>query len=310
MSRKTRAHRQNREQAVVEDELEVLDAPEEAEEAEETEAHAEEQEDPIEVLQRSVDAANKAKDEAETKAADEARRRRDAEVQRYELENRHVSTDLENRKALIERDYLALNTDADNAERAYAAAMTAGDYAAAAKAQRAMAAAEAQITRLRSDYAANEEQIKSPPRREAPVQDGFEERVKTLHPKIQTWAREHKDDLMSRTQLAYAADQLAVTRGLAIGSDEYLDFMDEQMGYNYEEPEPKKTVTRRAPSVSAPASRSSNNGDATKVYLTSFDKDMAKSLNMTNAEYAKYVRDAPNSNIAKKLGLNFSRGGR
>jgi len=304
--------RQAREQAPEEPELEVLDAPEEPEDQTEGQhVEAPSDEDPIEVLQRSVDAANKAKDEAETKAADEARRRQDAEARRYELENRHVSTDLENRKALLERDYLAVAADADNAERAYADAMTAGDYAAAAKAQRAMASAEAKITRLQADYFVNEEQIKNPPRREAPpVQDGFEERVQTLHPKIQSWAREHKDDLMARSQLAYSADQLAVNRGLAIGSDEYLDFMDEQMGYTYEEPEPKKVVTRRAPPVSAPVSRASNSGDVNKVYLTSFDKDMAKSLGMSNAEYAKYVRDAPNSNIAKKLGLNFSRGGR
>jgi len=66
-----------------------------------------------------------------------------------------------------------------------------------------------------------------------PKADDFEAALKKMHPKVAAWAREHKDDVLrpEKKKLALAADAMAIAKGFKPGSDEYLNFLDEQMGY-------------------------------------------------------------------------------
>jgi hypothetical protein len=326
MSRKTRQRRAQAAQETGED-FEVLDAPEEVEEApayatitEPNPAEPKDDEDPYAVLQKNFDAVKKAKEEAEDRAREEAARRQAAERQRDELNgrvNQHETSDLETHKALAQKEYTLAENEGLAAEQAYSDAMAAGDYAAAAKAQRAMVRIEGRLKQIEDIYIAIEEKIKNPPRqepRQAQQVDEFEEGLKQLPKPLQAWAREHEDDLRQRTDIAIAAGNLALRKGLQPGSDAYLDFMDEQMGYFVDEdhepePEPapaprKVPPVRRAP-PSAPVSRTSSS-DPSKVYLTDFDKQMARDLKMTDREYAKFKRDAPNSKHAAKFAMQAS----
>ena len=110
-----------------------------------------------------------------------------------------------------------------------------------------------------------------------------------MHPKVAQWAREHKDDVLrpNRQKLAFAADAMAQAKGYAPGTDEYLDFLDENMGYLEPEPKAKQSVKPARRSVAAPASRSSGSSSSTRIALNQDDLDMAKSLKMSAQEYAK-----------------------
>jgi hypothetical protein len=85
------------------------------------------------------------------------------------------------------------------------------------------------------------------------AQDGFESQIRAFPPKTQDWLREHREDIYlkpARAGLAEAAARTAELRGIPVESDEYFDFIDEQMGY--------KTVTKEIDSGrqrSAPAPR-------------------------------------------------------
>jgi hypothetical protein len=339
MSRKTRQRRAQAAQEPNED-FEVLDATEEVEEApayatipetttgspadaKHADPVAKEDDDPYAVLQRNFDAVKKAKEEAEERAREESLRRQAVERQRDELDGRvakSATSELENHKALVQKEYTLAENEASAAETAYAQAMEAGDYAAAAKAQRALVRIEGKLKQLEDIYIAVEDKIKNPPRpepKQAQQVDEFEEGIKQLPKPLQDWAREHEDDLRKRADVALAAGNLAVRKGLQPGSDAYLDFMDEQMGYFVDdepepepEPAPRPAPKRRIP-PSAPVSRTSPS-DPSKVYLTDFDKKTARELKMTDREYAVFKRDAPNSQHAKKFEMqaNSRSGGR
>jgi hypothetical protein len=326
MSRKNR-HRRAQAAQEPSDDFEVLDAPEEEIEAP---AYAtvpdtttgetvkiKDEDDPYAVLQRNFDAANKAKEEAEERAREEAIRRQDVERQRDELGGRvtqNAKSELEAHKALAQKEYTLAENEGFAAEAAYAQAMAEGDYAAAAKAQRAMVRIEGRLKQIEDIYVAIEDKIKNPPRqepRQARQVDEFEEGVRQLPKPLQEWAREHEDDLRKRTDVALAAGNLALKKGLQPGSDEYLDFMDDQMGYDsYDEPAPKPAPKRRAP-PSAPVSRTSSS-DPSKVYLTEFDKKTARELGMSDRDFAKCKRDSANSPSARKFEMQLAQrnGGR
>jgi len=321
MSRKTRSRRQQHEEgSPPPEDIEVLDAQEEEPPQYATipEPDTKEEEDPYEVLQRNFDAVNKQRAEAEELAREEALKRQSAERQRDELDgrvHRQAASELESHKALVQKEYTLSETEGRAIEQAYAAALENQDYAAAAKAQRALVRVEGRLKQLEEIYVSVEDRIKNAPKteqRQVQRVDEFEEGLKQLPKPLQDWARDHEDDLRKRTDLALAAGNLAASKGLKVGSDEYLDFMDEQMGYALEDeaetpPPPEKVETQRRPAkrrvpLAAPVS-SSSSGDASKVYLTADDKRWAKEAGLTEREYAKYKKDASNSAIAKNFSM-------
>jgi hypothetical protein len=139
-----------------------------------------------------------------------------------------------------------------------------------------------------------------------PAQDNFETQIKAFPPKTQQWLREHRDDIYlkpDRAGLAEAAARTAQLKGIPVESEDYFDFIDEQMGY--------KTVTkeidsgrqqraapapRQAQTPAAPPARStfgaSQNG-ARRVQLTQDQRRAAAQLYADLPEHealAKYAR--------------------
>jgi hypothetical protein len=324
MSRKNRM-RHNRQQKELpsheeEPNIEVLDAPEIEEELEVVSTEKDNdsgEEDAIGVLRRNLESANKAKEESERRYQEaEAHKRRLAEEN-----SRLASSEIVNYKAVLEHAYTAAMAEGEKLESAYAEAMHNGDYVSAAKAQRSMVQYESKMERMREAYQGLEQQEKAP-KAPVPQTDAFEEYLSKLHPGVQGWVRSHKNDLLNNPkaeQLALAADRMAVAKGYEIGSEEYLDFLDEAMGYSdmdndSSEREPtRRTQTPREPRrqamPAAPVSRN-NGGKVDTVYLDQTDKQIARSLNMTDREYAvfKIKAEDPNDPRVAKLGMSVGRG--
>jgi hypothetical protein len=299
MSRKNRRHRQERmvqgddSASIPEDDIEISSVEDSLPEREKPE------EDPIAVLKREVEATRNEKAEAEKRWAEERQRSQELERQTVNLSTDRLSQD----KLLIEQAYTAAEAKGANAKAAYAAAMGEMRWEDAAEAQRAMIQVEHEKQRYFDAYQTIEQRQKEPPRQVTPRQeDDFDARVASI-PDANTrqWAKDHKGDLLDqkRLKLAYAADNLAQARGYTPGSDDYLDFLDEQMGYGEEiddDPPPQRSpvpsVRRPSLPVSAPVSRRSSGGATHSVSLSSTDKMFAKQLGYTEKEYAKIVLNA------------------
>lgn len=240
--------------------------------------------DPIEVLKREVDEHRSARIEAERKlTAEKAERERaaaDSSVSR-----------LASDKLAIEQAYSAAEGRSLAAKRAFKDAMTAGDFDAAAEAQASIARVENEMQRYADAYQAIESQRAAPAPVAAPAEESIETAIARIpDPAVRDWATEHRADLADpkRRNLAYAADSLAVARGLEPGSDAYLDFLDEQLGYGGEQaPAPKAAPKRRGPPVAAPVSR--GGGGKVSVTLTDTDKALAQQAGVTPQDYARSI---------------------
>lgn len=252
--------------------------------------------EPMEVLRRELDEHKTARAEAERKLNAE-------KAERERANTDHATSKLAQDKLVIEQAYTAAEARSVAAKRAFADAMKATDYAAAAEAQAVIARVENEMSRYADAYQIIEDRAKAPPAA-APAQETLDDQIARIpDASVRQWATDHKDDLAdpARLKLAYAADNLAVARGLKPGTDAYLDFMDDQLGYEMEEqpaPPPRRAPTppaptrRRAPAVAAPVSRGS--GGKVSVTLTDTDKSFAQQLGMTHKEYARSVLAAKN----------------
>jgi hypothetical protein len=254
--------------------------------------------EPLDVLRRELEEHKTARAEAERKLNAE-------KAERERANTDHATSKLAQDKLVIEQAYTAAEGRAVQAKRAFADAMKAGDYNAAAEAQAAIARTENEMSRYADAYQIIEERSKAPPALAAAEDNSLDAQIARIpDASVRQWATAHKDDLAdpARLKLAYAADNLAVARGLQPGTDAYLDFMDEQLGYEMEDespPPPPRRVApapaptrRRAPAVAAPVSRGS--GGKVSVTLTDADKAFAQQLGMTHKDYARSVLAAKN----------------
>jgi len=155
---------------------------------------------------------------------------------------------------------------------------------------------ESAMIRYSERYQELERQEKTPkPQHSSSSADSYEAMAAQIaEPDVRQWALDHKDDLIkpARQRLAFAANDLALARGLKPGTDEYLNFLDDQMGYEMESQEeedvtPAKVApARRAPPVSAPVTRRGG-GKVQSVTLSPEDKRWANQLGISEKDYAK-----------------------
>jgi hypothetical protein len=281
---------------IPDDEDDIVIVEPELERAEEK-AGADADPDPLVVLRREVDEHKTARAEAERKLAAE-------KAERDRVDSDHQVNRLTQDKIVIEQAYAAAEARAGAAKRAFADAMKAGDFDAAAEAQGSIARTENEMSRYADAYQLIEERAKAPAAAQAPVSkpDTLDDAISRIpDPATRQWATDHKDDLADpkRLNLAYAADGLAVARGLKPGTDAYLDFLDEQLGYEMEAEQPPKPAPkaatparRRAPPVAAPVTR--NSGGKVSVTLTDTDKAFAQQLGVSAKEYARSIVNAKN----------------
>lgn len=251
-------------------------------------------EDPYEVLQRQYDAAQRGREDAE-------RRYRESESRRHELEGQaqhHAESELVSHKAVIDQAMATARAEAETAERLLADAMQTGDSTAAAKAQRELARVEARLARLEEGREVIEQRIKEKPQpqQRSPQNDDPERQIAAYTPRTQTWLRQHRDDIFgsqARQQLAVAAHIRAVNQhGLLPDTDEYFEFIDQEMGYSAmdDAPAPKP---RQQPTYSAPPSRSGTPGGKPangQIYLTPDEKDFVRASGNPNRTYQENLR--------------------
>jgi len=273
------------------------------------------EDEPLEVLKRQFQEAQAERD-AERKRAEAAEAR--AREQESQL-GRHATNELSNHKAVLEQAYSTEELKVKDAKRRYALALQEGNFDAAADAQEEMVRSNGIMSQYANAYQELERREREPkPVAAPPVQDQFEAALATMHPKVASWAREHRDDVLKpeRQKLAYAADQMAAAKGFMPGTDEYLDFLDEQMGYlepdaepderPAQHPVPAKTA-RRAPS--APPSRTSGSAPGRRrVYLTEDEKMIAQSMGISLEAYAaSKERTAGSKQPSNGSGRTYSR---
>jgi hypothetical protein len=259
-----------------------------------------------------LQSSSKEREEAETAAQERA--------QEYEQQLRErAAAGFASQKASLEHAYASEELKLANAKRSYAEMLRIGDFDAAAEANAEIARTTQTMAAYSNSYhgieaqeqalvTEGEERVRAPvARREAPAEvqpapqqsDQFESALTAMHPKVAAWAREHKDDILrpDRQKLAFAADALALAKGLPAGSDEYLDLLDEHMGYldTGTEPEPVpvpvaqngRRVASKRPTA-APASRATASSGAIKVHLSDWDREQAKLLGQSEREYATF----------------------
>lgn len=182
---------------------------------------------------------------------------------------------------------------AQNAERAYADAMQAGDYTAAAKAQRAMAQCESQLSQL--SYAKKqlesslqtrtaEGRVEAPRqemRQPEPPQDPVEALASRLTPKSADWLRAHPQAAGQINKLTAAHTAATELEGIPVESPEYFAYIEQRLGISQGEKKPAQApAPAKKPMASAPVQSGSSysgggrsNGDS--IHLTSAEVEMA-----------------------------------
>ncbi len=265
-----------------------------------------EADDPIDVLKRQFAELQAEKEAEERRRLDAERRALELHAQtrnQAELLDRHAVAEIAHHKSVLEQAYAAEDLKAKEAKRLYSEALTNGDYTAAADAQEEMIRANTALGQYANLYRELELRENAPrPAPKPPSQDEqFEAALQAMHPKVAAWAREHKSDVLdpSKQQLALAADAMARARGYMPGSEPYMQYLDDQMGYastqsvsvtdapSDAQQTPKARSSMRAPS--APPSRTSGSSSgARRVHLTEDDKRQAQAYNVSLEEYAKW----------------------
>jgi hypothetical protein len=247
--------------------------------------------DPLDVLRREVNEHKSARADAERKLADE-------KAERERVSGEHATSRLAQDRTVIEQAYSAAEARSATAKRAFTDAMKAGDFTAAADAQAAIARVENEMQRYADAYQVIEERSKAPQPAAPPAAESVDAQIARIpDPAVRQWATDHREDLAdpARLKLAYAADNLAVARGLMPGTDAYFDFMDDQLGYEMDEqtapPPPPRPASvparRRTPPVAAPVSR--GGGGKVSVTLSDTDKAFAGQLGMSHKDYARSI---------------------
>lgn len=278
-------------------EVVVADDDSAPEQTENTDAAKEIQpEEGIADLKRRLDAEKAAREEAEKRAwlAQQQAQRHHAEAQdsNYQMVVSAISTVRERATAL---------------RGAYAEAMQSGDYDRAAQIQEAITVNTGNLSELERGRKAMEQAAENarrqpvqpvpPPR--AHVVDQLAESVSA---RSASWLKAHRDHINDERSVRrmFRAHEDAIDEGIEPDSDGYFEFIETRMGIR-RAPPPQTEATaesplssasaprRAAPPPAAPVSRGGSRPNV--VRLTREQADFAKTLGMSEAEYAKNLSD-------------------
>ena len=243
------------------------------------------EEKPLEVLRRQLE--------------DERRRAQDLEQYAHQkdvqLTQQQYASQQGTRKAVLEQAYETEELRLSDAKRRHQVALETNDFETATNAQQDMIRINGIMQQYATEYNwltnQNPAQQAQPQRQTQQVSaDPFEDALRQMDPRVAAWAREHKDDVVARQNVALEADFWARSKGLKPGEDAYLDYMDDAMGYDGE---PTQVISapksQRKASVSAPSSRmSSGSSRKREVTLTEDDLRQAQGYGVTPEEYARW----------------------
>jgi len=252
-------------------------------------------EDGIAELKERLESEKRARYEAEQRAhqAQEQVQRASLEVQNSDLQ-------------LINGAIDKLQRESDYMKAGYRDAMQAGDYDRAAEIQQYMSATAAKLLQLENGKVSLEGRLAQPVKPiEPPRMDPVEQVAAQLSPRSAAWVRAHPQCVTDQRlyQKMVGAHNIAVADGYAPDSDDYFNYIENQMGFNRQaqadqgeevilSTASKATQNRSAPPA-APSTRtaSSTGGRTTTVRLTPEMKEMASMMGMTPEDYAKNMLD-------------------
>lgn len=255
-------------------------------------------------LQSDLEAL-KAQSEANARRADQADRDRAEAVrvaaEREEENKRLRQRSVDDEDALITNGLTGAQASRDSAKAEFERAFEAGDPKAMADAQSKIGRAEAKILQFESgaaELAERKETTKrEPERRVEPVRADFAANVQANPNLLQTekdWMIRHKDsfndpDFNKKLDTAYMGAMNQA--GLVRGTPEYFEFIEIKSGLKKPEQRQDNNDDERDVSVSAPPSRNERGGDGrplnNRVTLTPEERDMARSLGVSDIDYAR-----------------------
>ena len=231
-----------------------------------------------------------------------------SEAQRVQAEQRAQEAQLTATKAKVEvsdANYQMVKSAiktvlgrADQLRAAYAEAMTVGDHNKAAEMQQAIAVAANQLSQLEQGKKAMKKQLKEAKKvviqhkNAPPVQGNLVDQLASqVSPASAGWLRQHRDNLTDEKAIRrmFRAHEDAIDDGIKADSPEYFSFIENRLGFKAQEESPLSTAAaprRSVPPPPAPASRAAPSRPGT-VRLTADQADAARSMGMTNEEYAK-----------------------
>jgi hypothetical protein len=272
-----------------------------------------EDEDAVKRLTREVDALKAANERQNKTMAELERDRRDAYVAASQLHT--AAEQARAREMQSENDYLsnALTAAQSQLEAAKASAKRAGeagDFAGQAEAHDQIADARSRIRdaerdiasldrRVREEQAYAERQRQQPPPQQQQQPQDVNQAIESnnqLLPAEKDFLKQHPELVLDTglNQELSVAHNRALRSGIRRGSDAYFKFVNEFMGFaNGEATEEEDAVAEPGkPSiVSAPVSRetSASSSSPTRVHLTPEQREMARSIGVTDMEYAAEV---------------------
>jgi hypothetical protein len=187
----------------------------------------------------------------------------------------------------------AENSALEKAQADYAAAASVGDWATAAQAQRSMATAAGRLDRLedgkRSFDSRREATSKTrtepqPPPRQTPT---FEQQIQGLPQNAQAWLRNHPEfmtDAAKNQEIQSAHSYLVNRRKVTAFSDAYFEAMNQEFGFNEQQPATRQPAApqpqRRSMPMSAPVSREVPTASGTRqknsMHLTEEERQTAR----------------------------------
>jgi len=231
--------------------------------------------------------------------AEADKRAREAAQREFEAKNEVSNTNL----TLINNAIVNVRQETDYLKANYRDAMSVGDYDRAAEIQQRMADNSAKLLQLENGKTAMESQVKEAvPQYQQPL-DPVETLASQLSPRSAAWIRQHPQFATDQRlfQKMIAAHNLAMADGLAPDSDDYFDVIEDTLKVNRSAPvavevadptyEAAKVVQRRTSPPAAPVSRTATPGTRPNVVrLTADEREMARSLKMTDQEYAENKR--------------------
>lgn len=248
------------------------------------------QEDPgVVVLKDQLELMRKAREEADKRAVAAENRAQQSDRERIEAINSQSRTEVD----AVQSGLAAAQAEQAAAKVALKQAGESGDWD-------AMAEANARIGRSASDIcefersaallADRKEQVQEQPRQQAQPIDIMSaiESNPQLMPSEKEWLKAHPEAYASRNKELDVAYDRAMRQNLSRGTPAYFKFMDEFMGYA----KPDNQQDDDMP-VSAPVHRNDRGGDGrptgSKIMLTPEQREIAKSMGISDIEYARQV---------------------
>ena len=238
-------------------------------------------------LKEQLEAANRARVEAEYRAQESDRQAQKADMNTQQANLYTISSAIDAQKREVEIQKATL-----------AAALSNGDHQQAAEIQYAMSETSSRLQQLQLGKEALEKEIKNPPQKQyqAPV-DPVEQFASQLSLRSAAWVRAHPQCVTDPRlqQKMIAAHNIAVADGIPADSDDYFQFVEDTLKISPKRQEAQESamsdasapVQRRTAPPATPVSRSGTGTGRQTARLTKEEAEMAKMMGQTPEEYAK-----------------------